>query len=577
MDDDLSMTSLLRRIDAICRDAFGAAGYDPASGEVRLSDRPDLADFQCSGLLRVAKQHKLNPQIAADAVMGHLADNDLFSVEFARPGFLNFTVSDASLIAQVARALDDPEAFLRRNDDPQRFLLDYGGPNLAKEMHVGHLRSCIVGQALKTVLSFAGHHTISDVHLGDWGLQMGQLISQIADERPQLLQGEGTLAMADLQEWYPRASARSKDDTAFRERARSATAMLQAGKPEYVALWQKVVETSNACLQRDYGRLGVSFDQWYGESRYQAALDGLVARLVEEGKAEPSDGAIVVHLPEAEKLPPLILRNSNGGYGYGATDLATIEDRIEQDHPDIILYVVDARQKMHFRQVFGAADQCGILGDTRAEHIPFGTVNGTDGKPFKTRAGGVMRLHDLLETMNRAARDRLEAAGSVPTEDHAAVAEDIAVAAIKFGELSHDRESNYVFDIDQFLQFEGKTGPYIQYSCVRVRTLLENAAKDGLQPGAPTTMGTGGRELVLCLDEFAAQLNRTIEARKPSFLANHVYKLANRTNSFYQANRVLSEGVAPAAAASHLALLRVAMQQIELCLRLLGINVPKAM
>lgn len=571
------MTSLLARIDQASRAAFAAAGYDAEFGAVRVSDRPDLADFQCSGLMRVAKAHKMNPAAAGEAVMGALDGGDLFTVDFVKPGFLNFTVTEAALADHANRLQGDPRALVPQADDPRRFVLDYGGPNLAKEMHVGHLRSSIVGQALNTILQFAGHDTVSDVHLGDWGLQIGQLISQIADERPELLNGEGSFDMSDLQEWYPRASARSKEDEEFLERARAAVTALQAGKPEYMALWQRIVETSNASLRRDFDRLGVHFDVWYGESRYQQALGGLVDRLLDAGQAEQSEGAIVVRLPEDEDLPPLILRNRNGGYGYGATDLATIEDRVTEDKPDTILYVVDARQKLHFRQVFAAAEKCGLLGQAGAEHIAFGTVNGTDGKPFKTRAGGVMRLHDLMETMQAAARARLDEVGAVPQDMRDEIAEDIAIAAIRFGELSHDRESNYVFDMEQFLQFEGKTGPYIQYSLVRVRKLLAQARDEGLGDGAVQVLGAGGRELVLCLDELPAQLARAIETRKPSFVANHTYKLANRINSFYQANRIFSEGIDPAAAASHVTLLETALAQLGQCMELLGIRAPRVM
>ncbi|MDJ0823594.1 MAG: arginine--tRNA ligase [Paracoccaceae bacterium] len=483
------------------------------------------------------------------------------------------------MAAQARAVHDDPRSLVPPVDAPQTFLLDYGGANLAKDMHVGHLRAAIVGQALNALMSFAGHKTISDVHLGDWGLQLGQLISQIADVRPELLSGdaEASFTMDDLQVWYPTASARSKEDEAFRERARHATAELQAGNPVYMRLWQQISDVSSRSLQRDYGRLGVYFDQWYGESRYQSMLDGIVEELLADGTAVVDDGAVVIHLPEEMKLPPLMVRNSNGGFGYGATDLATIKDRVTIDDPDTILYVVDARQKMHFRQVFQAAEQCGYLDGTGVEHIAFGTVNGTDGKPFKTREGGVMRLHDLMETMKGAARARLDEGGSVADALRDGVAEQIAIAAIKFGELNHDRESNYVFDMDQFLRFEGKTGPYIQYTCVRIGSLFAKAEEAGFTPGEITDLGDGGRDLILCLSDLPQQVARAVEQRKPSVLANHAYRLANATNTFYQANRILGGDASDAARQSYLTLLQAAIRQLTVCLDILGIAIPEQM
>ncbi len=570
--------TLIDTLQARVLAAFEAVGYDAKFGGVRVSDRPDLADFQCNGLMGVAKSRKMNPMEAGAAVLAELELDGLFAAEVVKPGFLNFKATDAALVGLVAATSADPRA-LAPVSGARKFLVDYGGPNLAKEMHVGHLRTAIVGHGLINILKFAGHDVVSDVHLGDWGLQIGQLISQIEDVRPDLfeIEADSPITMEDLQAWYPAASAKSKEDDDFRDRARRATTAMQAGDARYMRLWRRVVDVSKASLMRDYGRLGCEFTYFYGESRYQDMLGPIVSQLEERGEAEPSEGAIVVHLKEGKKLPPLMLRNSNGGYGYGATDLATIVDRVETDDPEFILYVVDARQKMHFQQVFLAAEQTGLNGRAKLEHTAFGTVNGTDGKPFKTREGGVMRLHDLMEEMHAAARARLEDMGRVDGEALEATAEQIAISAMKFGELSHDRESNYIFDMEQFLQFEGKTGPYIQYTCVRIASLMENAKAAGLAPAAFTEVTDGARALVLTLDEFPAKLARSIETRKPSNMALHVYKLANATNSFYQSNRVLAEGIDPAVAASHLGLLAAAHKQLELGLKLLGVEIPAKM
>ncbi|MBU2981006.1 arginine--tRNA ligase [Lentibacter algarum] len=558
--------------------AFEAVGYEAKFGGVRVSDRPDIADFQCNGLMGVAKSRKMNPMEAGGAVLEALELDGLFEAEVVKPGFLNFRATDAALVGLVAASVADARS-LAGKVDARKIMVDYGGPNLAKEMHVGHLRSAIVGHGLINMLKFAGHDVVSDVHLGDWGLQLGQLITQIEEMRPDLLDGgDGDeLTMENLQEWYPIASGRSKEDDDFRDRARNATQALQAGDARYLALWERIVAVSKASLRRDYGRLGCEFTYFYGESRYQDMLGPIVSKLEDSGEAELSEGAIVVHLKEGKKLPPLMLRNSKGGYGYGATDLATIVDRVETDDPEFILYVVDARQKMHFQQVFLAAKQTGLNGRAVLEHTAFGTVNGTDGKPFKTREGGVMRLHDLMEEMHAAARMRLDEMDKIDASLREETAEQIAIAAIKFGELSHDRESNYIFDMDQFLQFEGKTGPYIQYTCVRIASLMDNAKAAGLEAGAFDQVSDNARALVLVMDEFPAKLERSVETRKPSNMALHVYNLANATNSFYQSNRVLAEGIDPAVAASHLGLLAAAKAQLELGLGLLGIEVPAKM
>ncbi|WP_438992153.1 arginine--tRNA ligase [Lentibacter sp.] len=570
--------TLIETLQAFVNAAFERAGYDTKFAAVRVSDRPDLADFQCNGLMGVAKSQKMNPMDAGAAVMEALDMEGLFEADFVKPGFLNFKATEAALCALVAASAADPRG-LAPTAPASKIMVDYGGPNLAKEMHVGHLRSAIVGHGLINLLEFAGHDVVSDVHLGDWGLQLGQLITQIEEVRPDLFEDEvsAPITMLDLQEWYPAASAKSKADEVFRDKARVATSALQAGDARYMRLWHRIVDVSIASLRRDYNRLGCDFTYFYGESRYQEMLGPLVKSLEDSGVAELSDGAIVVHLEEDKKLPPLMLRNSNGGYGYGATDLATIVDRLETDTPDYILYVVDARQKMHFQQVFLGMEKTGRLGDTVLEHTAFGTVNGTDGKPFKTREGGVMRLHDLMEEMHAAARKRLEDMGKLDGAELEKTAEQIAIAAIKFGELSHDRESNYIFDMEQFLQFEGKTGPYIQYTCVRIASLMENARAAGLVPAAFTEVSDGARSLVLTLDAFPAKLARAVETRKPSNMAMHVYTLANATNSFYQSNRVLGEGIDPTIAASHLGLLAAAKGQLELGLTLLGIEVPAKM
>ncbi len=575
----MTQATLSEQVETLCQAAFVAAGFDAALGTVKTSDRPDLADFQCNGLLAAAKRYKVNPRAAAEEMLTRFEGNGLAEVSIAGPGFLNFRILPHALLAQAAAHSSDARSLVP-TVAPQHFLLDYGGPNVAKEMHVGHLRSSIVGQALHDILTFAGHKTEGDVHLGDWGLQLGLLITLIEEEQPHLLEDpdNALLTMEDLQAWYPKASARSKEDAPFLDRARSTTQAMQSGQGSYYAMWKRIVEVSSVALQRDFARLGVSFDYWYGESRYQAALDGLVTQLKEKGDAVEDDGAVIIRLPEeAGDIPPLMLRNSKGGYGYGATDLATIDERTGENRPDTLLYVVDARQRTHFQQVFAAAKKTGLDRGTGLEHIAFGTVNGPDGKPFKTRAGGVMRLSELMDMMHEAAKTRLAEGSDLTGDMLEKTAEDIAVAAVKFGELSHDRESNYIFDMDQFLRFEGKTGPYLQYTVVRIRSLFDRAAAAGVQPGDICKLGDNARELILCADDLPAQMARTIETRKPSVLAMHLYSLANRMNQFYAANKVLADDVSPDHAAARLGLLKMAEAQLVTGLGILGIPVPDRM
>ncbi|PRY93080.1 arginyl-tRNA synthetase [Hasllibacter halocynthiae] len=559
--------TLQTAIESKVRSAFEAAGFDPALGTVRPSDRPDLADFQCNGCLAAAKRYRMAPQAAYEKVAAHLEGG--FETAFAPPGFLNVRVTEEGLLGRAASLAGDPRFGAGTPAEGRRLLLDYGGPNVAKEMHVGHLRSSLIGEGLRRLLAFAGAMVEGDVHLGDWGLQMGQVIAWIEEDVPEALDG-APFDMDDLRRWYPAASARSKEDEEFLARARRVTAALQAGEPRYRAIWDRMMEVSKAGLRRDFDRLGVGFEYWYGESRYQGMLDGMVDDLLARGVAEEDDGAVIIRFEE--KLPPLILRNSRGGYGYGATDLATIKDRVDEGMaggaPDAMLYVVDARQKLHFRQVFAAAGRAGYVSRDRLEHIAFGTVNGPDGKPFKTRAGGVMRLKDLADMMLEAATERLKERGEVDTD----TAEQVAMAAVKFGELSHDREQNYVFDVDAFTRFEGRTGPYLQYTAVRLESLRAKAAEVGIEPGAPT-LGTGTRELILALDAFPAQLDRAVAQRKPSVLAMHAYDVANRINACYAANRILGAEDG----AGHLALLLLARRQLVLILGILGIEVPAEM
>ncbi|MGA8612850.1 MAG: arginine--tRNA ligase [Xanthobacteraceae bacterium] len=588
--------SLLERIELVTAAAFESCGLSPQFGQVGVSAKAQIADFQCNGAMAAARQTRANPSEVARQVVANLRTRidfaDFATVEVAGPGFINFVVTDAALAARTNDLVADARSGHRPTDHPSKIIIDYGGPNAAKAMHVGHLRSAVIGQSLKDILRFQGHEVIGDIHLGDWGLQMGQLIMELQRARPDLpyfdpdargpFPKESPLTMEDLLTLYPQASARCKDDPEAREAARVATAELQAGRPGYRALWQHFVDVSIADIRRDYGRMGVDFEQWFGESRYQGRLVDLTKRLMAEGIAVESEGAIVIPVAkdENDKIPPLMLRNSDEGFGYGATDIATIDERVNEFGADACLYVVDARQSLHFEQVFRAARKSVAAGkDIDFEHLAFGTVNGLDGKPFKTREGGVMRLADLMEMLVAEAQRRIEEAGigsELTESEREQVAETVGLGALKFADLQHDRESDYVFDIGRFSKFEGRTGPYLQYAGVRIKSLLSRAASGNIEFAPVQISEPIERQIALNLDRFHLTVERSAKLRKPHILAEHMYLLASAYNNFYHGSRILIEND-KARAGSWLSLSRAVLTQLELGLSLLGITIPERM
>jgi arginyl-tRNA synthetase len=584
--------SLLERIELLTKAAFESAGLSPQFGQVGVSAK-QIADFQCNGAMAAARQLRRNPNDLAREIVADLkAKADFANVEVAGPGFINFVVSDAVLASRVDELLEDPRSGHRRAASRHKIVIDYGGPNAAKAMHVGHLRSAVIGQCLKNILRLQGHEVIGDIHLGDWGLQMGQLIMELQRLRPDLpyfdpnakgpFPKESPCTMEDLLTLYPQASARCKEDPEAREAARIATAELQAGRPGYRALWQHFVDVSIADIRRDYGRMGVDFEQWYGESRYQSRLVTLTQRLIAEGIAVESEGAIIIPVAkdESDKIPPLMLRNSEEGFGYGATDIATIDERVNDIGADVCLYVVDARQSLHFEQVFRAARKSVAAGkQVSLEHLSFGTVNGLDGKPFKTREGGVMRLADLMQMLVTEAQKRIQEAGmgaELAEPEREKVAEIVGLGALKFADLQHDRESDYIFDIGRFSKFEGRTGPYLQYAGVRIKSLLSRAAAANLDFAPVQISEPIERQIALSLDRFHSSVERSAELRKPHILAEHMYSLASAYNNFYHGSRVLIEND-KMRAGSWLSLSKAVLAQLELGLSLLGIDIPERM
>ena len=577
--------------------AFEALGYAPALGDV-VDGR--TAPFQCNGAMAAAGQakkrgEKVNPRDIASAVVERVSGHDLVgSLEVAGPGFINITPSDAALSDAANALAADPARGL--STQPQTVVIDYGGANVAKPMHVGHLRSAVLGEALKRLLRARGHTVIGDVHLGDWGLQMGHLVSELADEQPDLpyfdpdyageYPAEPPVTMSDLARLYPAASNKAKSDDARMERSRVATAELQAGRRGYRALLDHFIDVSVAALKDGYGKLGVEFDLWNGEMCVDPLIPDMIAGLQKAGLAREDDGALIVDVDpdydaEARKgVPPVMLRARTGAVLYHTTDLATLVDRKADIDPDLVLYVVDQRQALHFEQVFRVAVLAGWYKREQLEFVGFGTMNGTDGKPFKTRDGGVLRLEDLMEIMQSAAQKRLDESGfgaDFDAEERTEIARLVGMAALKFADLQNARLTNYVFDPERFTAFEGKTGPYLLYAAVRIKSILRRAAEEGVEAGNTAVEHPSEAALVLALDAYPKAIAQSADKRAPHILCEHVYGLAQAFSKFYTDCPIMQDGVADAVRASRLGLAEATLGQLEHGLHIIGLDVPERM
>ena len=514
------MASLINDLSVAASAAFEAMGLEARWGAVRRSDKPEFADFQCNGAMGAAKSAGKNPrEIAGEIATALKAHPMVLSAEVAGPGFINIRVSDAAMSQRAEFIRTDDMAGAEPAPDPKVTVIDFGGPNVAKPMHVGHLRSAVIGDTLVRLLRFLGDKVTGDTHLGDWGLQMGHLVTELYDEQPDLIyfdesfEGpypeEPPVTIDDLARLYPAASAKAKADAARNERSQKAVAELQAGRPGYRALLRHFINVSVEALKIDYEFLNVHFDLWKGESDVDHLIPGLVEKFKTAGLSEEDDGAVIVRIErdsDKKDMPPIMLVNSRGGTGYHTTDLATIEDRMEnmEPTPELMLYVVDQRQALHFEQVFRAAEMLGLIDEGHMEHIGFGTVNGDDGKPFKTREGGVLRLADLNTMAFEEAQRKISEAGKLPEDmsepERHDVAAAVALAALRFSDLHNTRTSNYVFDLDRFTSFEGKTGPYLLYAAVRIKSVLRKAAEAGFKPGTIKISHDAERALVLQMD-----------------------------------------------------------------------------
>jgi arginyl-tRNA synthetase len=618
------MTSLLAELSAIAGAAFAAEGISPEFGQVQISDRPDLAEFQCNGALAAAKQErgsnqpsplegeggpkgrkggtastgseraaKTNPRAIAERVAARLRESPLVGeAVVAGPGFINIKLAPAVLEQRLQALYAEPERALPESGKGKRVIVDFGGPNIAKPMHVGHLRSSIIGDSLQRLFRLNGWLVTSDVHLGDWGLPMGQLIAELAVRRPDLpyfdpadrspYPKDSPVSMDDLEEIYPAAAAACKADPKRLEAARLATAELQAGRPGYRALWRHFHDVSATGLRREFESLGAVFDEWKGESDADPLIAPMIEKLKAEGYAVMDEGALIVPVAEnadTKEVPPLILLKSDGAVLYGTTDLATIVERVREHDPDLILYVVDQRQHGHFEQVFRAAKKTRLAGRAELEHIGHGTVNGPDGKPFKTRAGGVMKLHDLIAMATDEATKRLNEQGlalDYPEEERAAVAKMVGVAAIKFADLMNNRVSNYIFDLERFTRFEGKTGPYLQYAAVRIQSILRKAEDEGYASASPVIRSDEERQLALQLLLMPEALLNAEVKRAPHFVCDYVFTLAQHFSRFYTEHHIMRE-TDESLRAARLGLCTLTLASLKRMLNVLGIDVPERM
>ncbi len=586
------MQSIIHKLSAIVGEAFEQEGLDRAYGRVTFSDRPDLAQFQCNGAMAASRAAKQNPRAVAEKILSRLEADPIFAkLEIAGPGFINLTLTDEALSKHASDIAQDDRSGVPVLAKGETVVLDYGGPNIAKAMHVGHLRAAIIGESAKRTMAFAGYKTLGDVHMGDWGTHIGMLLNDY------IRNGETDFVLKtnledpasvqklfdDMGERYPKASAAAKENEALKAEAQAATLKTQNGESPYIEMWRKVRDVSILAMKKNYKALNVEFDLWKGEADVHHLIAPMVEELKKKGHAVEDQGAIIVPVKrdgDTKEYPPLILYKRDGAVMYGTTDLATLVERMDLYKPAKVIYVVDQRQHLHFEQVFRAAKISGIVPDTvELTHAGFGTMNGTDGKPFKTRAGGVLKLEDLIGMGIAKAHERLKEAGldkDIPEEELNDIAHKVAIAAIKFADLQNTRIADYVFDLDRLTSFEGKTGPYLLYQAVRIKSLLQKAAAQGAKPGAAIVADDNNRNLLLILSAFPETVDNASRNYTPHVLCDHAYKLAQEFSAFYSRVHILSE-TDEAKRGSLILLCRAVYDQLERTLGLLGIGIPARM
>lgn len=589
------MEKILEIISKEVMEAMKANGYEEKYGKVTLSNRPDLCEYQCNGAMAAAKEYKCAPFLISDKIAQSLAGNRIFaSAESVKPGFLNLKIHPEYLAEYLREMESDQERLgCERCKAPKTIMIDYGGPNVAKPLHVGHLRSAIIGESVKRIGRFMGHNMIGDVHLGDWGLQMGLIITELRERKPELVyfdenyQGEypkePPFTISELEEIYPTASGKSKEDEAYKEAAMTATYELQHGRKGYGALLNHILDVSVSDLKRNYENLNVSFELWKGESDAQPFIPNMVQKMKDDGFAYISEGALVVDVKEetdAKEVPPCMILKSDGASLYNTTDLATIVWRMKDYHPDEIIYVVDKRQELYFTQVFRCARKTGLVKpETELKFLGFGTMNGKDGKPFKTREGGVMRLEHLVSGINEEMYQKIADNHTVEETEGRETAKVVALSAIKYGDLSNQASKDYIFDIDRFTSFEGNTGPYILYTIVRIKSILRNYQTEKSLPEQARILpahSDSEKALMSELSRFNSMMENAFAETAPHKVCAYIYDLANAFNHFYHETNIMKEQD-EMVQAGYIRLLELTKRTLEICIDVLGFEAPERM
>ena len=574
--------------------AFKAAGYDASYAKVSLSNRPDLCEYQCNGAMAAAKAYKKAPIVIANDVVEKLTESKVFSeVSAVNPGFINLKLEAGFLADYLQKMQEDENLSIEKTAEPRKIMIDYGGPNVAKPLHVGHLRSAIIGESIKRMGRLMGHEVLGDVHLGDWGLQMGLIITELKVRKPELVYfdeayegeypAEPPFTIGELEEIYPTASARSKEDEAYKEEAMQATYLLQHGHRGYQAVLHHILQVSVTDLKKNYERLSVSFDLWKGESDAQPYIPEMAEYMKNAGYSRLDEGAWVVDVKEesdTKEVPPCMILKSDGASLYTTTDLATIIDRMKNYHPDKMIYVVDKRQEMHFIQVFRCARKTKLVEEgTELEFLGFGTMNGKDGKPFKTREGGVMRLESLIQDINEEMFRKITDNHEIDAEEARETAKIVGLAAIKYGDLSNQASKDYVFDVERFTSFEGNTGPYILYTIVRIKSILNKYRAGGGSLGTHEIRkpsGSSEKALMLVLSRFNSVMQNAFDELAPHKICAYIYDLANAFNHFYHETKILTEENLEKQS-GWIALLTLTRDVLEVCIELLGFSAPERM
>lgn len=551
------MKKIIDEIKEVVTAAFENAGYDKKYGMVTVSNRPDLCQYQCNGALAAAKEYKKAPIMIAGDVIAKLVENNMFSkAEAVMPGFININLSDSFIANYIKNMGQDEKLGCDSVKNPEKIVIDYGGPNVAKPLHVGHLRSAVIGESVKRINKFMGHDVTGDVHLGDWGLQMGLIITELKKRKPDLIYFDETytgeypseppFTISELEEIYPAANAYSKEHPEFKEEAKNATFLMQNGNRGYIALWKHILNVSVADLKRNYEKLNVSFEMWGKESDAQQYIPDMVKYMKDEGYAHISEGALVVDVKEdtdTKDVPPCMILKSDGATLYNTTDLATIVQRQKMFNPDKIIYVADKRQSLYFEQVFRCAKKTKIIGEkTKLTFLGFGTMNGKDGKPFKTRDGGVMRLEHLIKEINDAVYEKVKSNRDIDDKSAREIADKVSISALKYGDLSNQSSKDYIFDIDRFISFEGNTGPYILYTIVRIKSILAKLNVTDKQDGnILPAHSESERNLMLALTKFNEVIYSACDESAPHKICQFIYELSDAFNKFYHENRIISQ------------------------------------